>query len=112
MKISEVSKNFGISISTLRYYERSGLFDHVQRINGRREYSDEDIHRLSLIMTLKNAGFTLSAISNYLDLPICSRQEKVKILEKERSRLLKNIHDGQKNINSIDYLIYTLQKER
>ncbi len=112
MKISEVSKTFGISMSTLRYYERSGLFDSVQRVNGVREYSDEDIHRLSLIMTLKNAGFTLSAISNYLGLPIYSKQEKIKILERERLRLLERVHDSQKNINSIDYLIYTLQKER
>ncbi|WP_041139969.1 MerR family transcriptional regulator [Beduini massiliensis] len=112
MKISEVSKNFGIPMSTLRYYERSGLFDNVKRINGIREYSDEDIHRLSLIITLKNAGFTLSAISNYLDLPVYGKQEKIKLLEKERTRLLESVHDGQKNIDSIDYLIYMLEKEK
>lgn len=99
-------------MSTLRYYERAGLFDNVKRINGVREYSDDDIHRLSLIMTLKNAGFTLSAIANYLDLSVCGKQARIKILERERSRLLESVHAGQKNIDSIDYLIYTVQKEK
>lgn len=102
-------------MSTLRYYEKSGLFNNVNRIGGTRDYNDEDIHRLSLIVTLKKAGFTLSAISNYLSLQLYeekTKKERIQLLEKERSRLLKQVHDGQKNIDSIDYLIYTIQKEQ
>ena len=44
MKIKEVSKITGMSIDTLRYYEKEGLLDYVKRDeNGRRNYGEEDL---------------------------------------------------------------------
>ena len=45
MRIKEVSKRFNVSITALRYYEKVGLFEDVNRVNGIREYEDKDIER-------------------------------------------------------------------
>ena len=66
MKIKEVSNKFNISMTTLRYYEKIGLFDDVKRVNGVREYEDKDIRYLSMIITLKKAGLSNDSILKYI----------------------------------------------
>ena len=55
--IQEVSKKTGLTAHTLRYYEKEGLLSGVERTQGGfRQYTDEDLERLSLICCLKNGG--------------------------------------------------------
>ena len=68
MKIKEVSNKFNISMTTLRYYEKIGLFDDLKRVNGIREYEDKDIRYLSMIITLKNVGLSNDSILKYIEL--------------------------------------------
>ena len=68
MRIKEVSKRFNVSITALRYYEKVGLFEDVNRVNGIREYEDKDIERLSLILTLKNIGVSNETNFKYIKL--------------------------------------------
>ena len=63
MLISELAVCVGISIDTIRFYEKQGLLDmsHYQRAdNGYRHYSDSAVQRLKLIKLGQAAGFTLS----------------------------------------------------
>ncbi|GKU24272.1 MerR family transcriptional regulator [Clostridium folliculivorans] len=112
MKIKEVSEKFNISIPTLRYYEKIGLFDHVKRINGVREYEDKDIKDLSMIITLKNAGLINELILKYMELSKqdeISNDERIFILKQQRQKLLDEIHHKHKNLDSLDYLIYKIK---
>lgn len=112
MKIKEVSDKFDISITVLRYYERIGLFDDVKRVNGIREYEDKDIRNLSVIITLKNAGFSNDSLLKYIELSKhgdISNREKIHILKQQRQKLLDEIHSKQKNLDCLDYLIYKLK---
>lgn len=104
MRIKEVSKRFNVSITALRYYEKVGLFEDVNRVNGIREYEDKDIERLSLILTLKNIGLSNETILKYIELNEQGAHTKL-----ERQKLLDSIHNQQKNIDSLDYLIYQLK---
>jgi DNA-binding transcriptional MerR regulator len=115
MKIKEVSDKFDISITTLRYYERIGLFDDVKRVNGMREYEDKDIRALSMIITLKNVGFSNDLILKYIELSKkgdISNREKIHILKQQRQKLLDEIHSKQKNLDCLDYLIYKIKDKR
>lgn len=38
--IGEISKMFDIPVSTLRYYDKEGLFPDIQRQSGIRKFSD------------------------------------------------------------------------
>jgi DNA-binding transcriptional MerR regulator len=63
MKIGTVSKETGIGIETLRFYERSGLLDEPLRTSsGYRSYSHEVFERLAFIKQAQLLGFTLDEI--------------------------------------------------
>ena len=112
MRIKEVSKRFNVSITALRYYEKVGLFEDVNRVNGIREYEDKDIERLSLILTLKNIGLSNETILKYIELNeqgAHTKKQQIQVLKLERQKLLDSIHNQQKNIDSLDYLIYQLK---
>ena len=50
MKIAEVSEKYGLSVDTLRYYERVGLIPPVRRTDGGiRDYDDLDLQRVDFI---------------------------------------------------------------
>ena len=115
MKIKEVSDKFNIPMNTLRYYEKIGLFDDVEKVNGVREYEDKHIKNLSLILTLKNAGFSKDVILNYIELSKqgnISNIERINILKLQRKKLLDGIHHKQKNLDCLDYLIYELKNNK
>lgn len=112
MKIKEVSQKYNVTETTLRYYEKVGLFDEVKRINSVREYEEKDIERLSLIMSLKKVGLHIEAILQYLKLTKVGKEtanERVCILDKQRQELMDQIHKYQKNLDCLDYLIYELK---
>ncbi|MEG0276339.1 MAG: MerR family transcriptional regulator [Coprobacillus sp.] len=112
MKIKEVSQKYNITETALRYYEKVGLFDDVKRINNIREYEDKDIERLSMIMSLKKVGLHIQAILRFLKLMKDNRDtrnERILILNKQRQELMDQIHQYQKNLDSLDFLIYELK---
>lgn len=66
--IGEISEMLGISISTLRYYDKQGLLPLVERTNGNiRVFSELDINWLNMIECLKNTGLQLKAIKTYFE---------------------------------------------
>lgn len=66
--IGDVSRMFGLTISTLRYYDKEGLFPNIKREpSGIRKFSDDDIDSLRVIEYLKKAGMQLKAIKVFLD---------------------------------------------
>lgn len=65
--IGDVSKEFGISLRTIRYYEELGLLRPKGRTAGHfRLYSDGDMARLKAIQTLKNLGYPLRDIQDVM----------------------------------------------
>jgi len=65
--ITELCRDFGITLRALRFYEDKGLLS-PQRINGARVYTRRDRARLTLILRAKAIGSPLSEIKRYLDL--------------------------------------------
>lgn len=65
--ITELCREFGISLRALRFYEDKGLLA-PRRINGARVYTHRDRARLSLILRAKAIGSPLAEIKRYLDL--------------------------------------------
>ncbi|HEY8742199.1 MAG TPA: MerR family transcriptional regulator [Chloroflexota bacterium] len=59
----QFAEKTGVSIRTLRYYDKVGLLSPAQRTDaGYRLYSDEDLVRLQQILALKFLGFSLEEI--------------------------------------------------
>lgn len=66
-KIGDVTKKFGVTADTLRYYEKIGLFPIISRTEaGTRQYDDKDISRLRFIKRAQYMNFTLDEIKDLL----------------------------------------------
>jgi DNA-binding transcriptional MerR regulator len=65
--ISELCREFGLSLRALRFYEDKDLLA-PRRINGARVYTRRDCARLSLILRAKSLGSSLAEINQYLNL--------------------------------------------
>ena len=64
--IGQVSEMFNLPVSTLRYYDKEGLFPFMQRTSGIRQFSDTEIAALKLIECLKKSGLEIRNIKQYL----------------------------------------------
>ena len=61
--IGEVANTTGIAISTLRYYDREGMFPNIGRSNGGiRVFSDIEIDTIRVIECLKSSGMSIKEI--------------------------------------------------
>ncbi|VAW53796.1 Transcriptional regulator, MerR family [hydrothermal vent metagenome] len=68
-KISDVSKETGLSADTLRYYEKIGLLKNISRMpSGVRIYSDTNLSILRFIQRAKTMNFTLDEIADLLQM--------------------------------------------
>lgn len=71
MLINELSKRTGISIYTIRFYEKSGLIrgkrDETVLTNKYFQYDEETVEKLELVRDAKSVGFTLNEIGQLMD---------------------------------------------
>ena len=64
--IGQVADMFHLSISTLRYYDKEGLFPGMERKSGIRQFSDQEIEALRVIECLKASGLEIREIRQFM----------------------------------------------
>lgn len=113
MTIHEASERYSIPLSILREYESWGLCDTVKTVMGVWQYDDEDIERLSMIMTLHDIGFEHDGIANYMRLLLqgdSTQAERMRILKQQRDKTLDEIHFQERRLDRLDYLRHQIRK--
>ena len=65
--IGQVSEIFDLPISTLRYYDKQGLFPEMERVSGIRKFSDREMEALRVIECLKKSGLEIKDIKRFMD---------------------------------------------
>ena len=67
--IKKVSEMTGLSIPTIRYYDKEGLLPDLQRKeSGYRIFSDRDLEAIDLIGCFKESGLTIREIRHFMSL--------------------------------------------
>lgn len=67
MTIAEVSKTFGLTADTLRYYERIGLIPPVKRSSsGIRDYDEKDRNWVEFIKCMRGVGIPVEMLIEYV----------------------------------------------
>lgn len=67
--IGEASEHSGLTRDTLRWYERIGLMDYVDRDHsGQRRFSDRDLQWLAFIGKLRSTGMSVADMVRYAEL--------------------------------------------
>ncbi len=64
--IGQVSQMFDLPVSTLRYYDKEGLFNDIKRESGMRKFSDKALESLRMIECLKKSGLEIKDIKQYM----------------------------------------------
>lgn len=68
MQIAELEQRTGVNRHTLRYYEKAGLLQEVERRgNNYRDYPEKAVERVGMVRQLKALGFSLREIREVLD---------------------------------------------
>ena len=65
--IGQISEMFGLPISTLRYYDKQGLFPGMERKSGIRKFGEKELETLRLIECLKKSGLEIKDIRQFMD---------------------------------------------
>ena len=65
--IGQVSEMFNLPISTLRYYDKEGLFPNLERESGIRKFSDDEMEALRVIECLKESGLEIKDIKQFFE---------------------------------------------
>lgn len=65
--IGQISEMFDIPISTLRYYDKEGLFPDMKRKSGIRNFSDKEVEALRVIECLKKSGMEIKDIKTFME---------------------------------------------
>jgi len=110
MTLEEACKRFSLDLEKLKSYEQAGFLKPCS--NG---YTEEEISKVGLIHSLLKAGMEPESLKAYLELgeeAVRDRREKIQLLRKTRSCLLESIHEKQRSLDEIDYLIDGIRKNQ
>ncbi len=95
LSIQQVAQQTGLSIDTLRYYERIGLIEPVQRAtSGHRRYSQADLNWIALLIDLRETGMPLARMIHFAQLRrqgAATTAERLLILEEHQQFLEQQI---------------------
>ncbi|ATY09557.1 MULTISPECIES: MerR family transcriptional regulator [Actinomycetes] len=107
--IAEAARRSGLSIDTLRYYERIKLLEPPARDSaGRRAYSDEDLNWLGFLTKLRLTGMPIKSMREYASLRrhgVASAGRRKAILVEQRQSVADRIAELQGCLDILDYKI-------
>ena len=64
--IGQVSELFQLPVSTLRYYDKEGLFPEIKRSGGIRHFDTTELEALRLVECLKKTGMEIKNIKQFM----------------------------------------------
>lgn len=122
MTNAEVSKRYGLSADTLRYYERIGLIPTVNRSkSGIRDYTEEDCGWVQFAKCMRNAGVQVEALIEYVALfqqGEATSQARKEILIEQRNQLQAKMGEMQSTLERLngkiehyDHIIAPVEKK-
>jgi DNA-binding transcriptional MerR regulator len=108
--IAEAARRTGVSVHTLRYYERAGLVvSPVDRTSGgRRRYRELDLRWIVICTKLRATGMPIRGIRRYAELVAAgpgNEAERLALLESHRADVLHKLAEIQENLKVIDHKI-------
>ncbi|MGW1175076.1 MerR family transcriptional regulator [Kitasatospora sp. NPDC002543] len=107
--IGEVAAASGLTAHTLRWYERIGLLDPVDRAaGGQRRYCDADLHRLAFLGRLRLTGMPVADMLRYVDMARQGErtyEDRRLLLEAQREEVRQRIVDLQATLAVLDHKI-------
>ncbi len=104
--IGQVAEMFDLPISTLRYYDKQGLFPQLTRESGIRKFSDNEIEALRVIECLKKSGLEIKDIKLFMEW--CAEgsatySNRFELIHKQKERVESKIQQLHKTLDMLTY---------
>ncbi len=104
--IGQVAEMFDLPVSTLRYYDKQGLFPQLTRESGIRQFSDNEIEALRVIECLKKSGLEIKDIKCFMEW--CAEgsatySNRFELMQKQKERVEAEIQQLHKTLNMLTY---------
>lgn len=107
--IQEAAEQTGLTVHTLRYYERVGVLMPIGRAaNGHRRYSQADINLIQMLGCWLKTGMPLELVQMYVRLVQEGEEtvgERREMLELHRETVVQQMEDLQATLRLIDFKI-------
>lgn len=104
--IGQVSAMVGLPISTLRYYDKQGLFPDMERTSGIRKFSDKELEALRVIECLKKSGLEIKDIKQFMDWCVdgaVTYPQRKEMFEKQRKTVEAEIEHMNKVLDMLKF---------
>ncbi|MFB5677728.1 MerR family transcriptional regulator [Paenibacillus terreus] len=89
--IGQIAEKTGLSIHTLRYYEKEGILPFIRRnASGIRVYEDMDIEWLKFVCALRETGMSIAQLKDFVQLALQGDDtidERLEILNHQRQKI-------------------------
>src|SRR5690348_15863525 len=106
--IQQAAQHTGLSIDTLRYYERIGLLEPVGRAqNGHRRYTQHDLAWIDLLIRLRDTGMPRAQMVRFAQL----RRQSSATLTERRLMLEQHQHSLEQHMQELEQHMAALQKK-
>ncbi|MFF0769800.1 MerR family transcriptional regulator [Nonomuraea wenchangensis] len=110
LSIGQVAERTGLSVHTLRFYEREGLLAQPVRRGaaGHRVYDEDDVDWLGVCIRLRASGMPLADIRRYTELVRAGQGnevERLEVLREHRERVLAQRHELDECLKLITYKV-------
>ncbi len=106
MTIAEVSRQYGLSQDTLRYYERVGLLPAVNRNkSGNRDYTEDNTRWVEFIKCMRGAGISVEALIEYVAMyqkGESTRQARLALLKEQREAMAARVAELTSTLARLD----------
>lgn len=105
--IGKVSSTTGIAISTLRYYDKEGLFPAIIRSKGGiRAFTETEIEVIKMIECLKSTGMSIKDIKQFFDWcqeGDASLQKRLDMFNERLKEVTKQMKELQRAMDTVKY---------
>ncbi len=114
LTIQQVASATGLGVHTLRYYERNGLIEPIERAaNGHRRYSAQNIAWIEFLTRLRTTGMPIRQMQQFAAL-VREKPDEVQgrriLLEVHRSIVQKRLDELSQHLTVIDWKIQRYQE--
>ncbi len=104
--IGKVSKMFHLPVSTLRYYDKEGLFPGMERQSGIRKFSDQEIEALRVIECLKASGLGIRDIKQFMEWTVegsATYVQRRQLFETRKAAVEEELQRLRRTLNMLKY---------
>lgn len=114
LSVGQAAARVGLSVHTLRWYERQGLLAPVARdAVGRRRYTEADLEWLGLLIRLRRTGMPVREMRRYVELAWAGEAtlaDRLQLFEEHRDRVQARIGQLQADLEAVNYKVEIYRK--